>query len=216
MQWIFFDFDGTLVDSFMFNVEIFNKLAKKYNYRTIDESNIEFYRQMHSREFLKFFGLKWYHIWFIAPQYKKLFSENLDKLKLYDGIADLVRILVQSYKLGILSSNSKENIEYVLSKNNILEYFEYIVGTKRLLTKKKALKKIMKKLELQADQIIYVGDEYSDIEAANANGIKAIGVCWGFNNEQILIQSKPWYIAKNIDDLLQILTKNNIICQHQK
>lgn len=67
----------------------------------------------------------------------------------------------------------------------------------------------MRKLGLDRNEVIYVGDEIRDIESAKDTGIKIIAVTWGFNTEDALCRFNPDYIAKDPRDIRLIVSKLN-------
>ena len=107
--------------------------------------------------------------------------------------------------MGILSSNSKENIEKFLQANS-LEIFDFIHSEENILGKGKALGNLLKTHRLKNNEVIYVGDEVRDIEACKENGVKIISVTWGFNKKDILKKSKPDYIVDKPRKILKILS----------
>jgi len=60
-------------------------------------------------------------------------------------------------------------------------------------------------LKLYTEDVIYIGDEVRDIEAARAAGIKIASVTWGYNLESILTENKPDYIVTQPRDLLNLM-----------
>ena len=55
-------------------------------------------------------------------------------------------------------------------------------------------------------QCLYVGDTFSDIEAARTNGISCIAVTYGDGDEIALLSRNPAYVAHDIAELNDIMT----------
>ena len=104
-----------------------------------------------------------------------------------------------------MSSNSVENINTILSNNELNQYFESIVGGVGVFGKTIALKSTIKKYKIDKKTCIYIGDEVRDIKASNKVGLPIISVIWGFNGEQILSSNKPDFIAKEPADIVRII-----------
>ena len=108
------------------------------------------------------------------------------------------------YKLGILTSNSEENVSKFLKKNN-LDLFDFIHSESSILGKSKAMHDLLKKHGIRPEEAIYVGDEIRDIEAARKTNIEIIPVCWGYNSKQILEKQNPDFLIDEPRQLIEIL-----------
>jgi phosphoglycolate phosphatase-like HAD superfamily hydrolase len=67
--------------------------------------------------------------------------------------------------------------------------------------------RILKKRKVAKDEVIYIGDESRDVEAARESGIKVISVTWGYNSREALSAHRPDFIAETPDELQQIVEK---------
>ena len=68
-----------------------------------------------------------------------------------------------------------------------------------------AINKIVKKYKLKKREVVVVGDEVRDIEAARKSRIKIISVSWGYNNRRIILKNKPDYFIEKPKDILKII-----------
>src|SRR3990167_9311652 len=109
-----------------------------------------------------------------------------------------------NFFLGIVTSNSKENVTSWLDSYKIKHFFHFIHVEPNYFGKNRVIKKVLKKYRMSKSHVFYIGDETRDIDAAKQNGIYSIAVTWGFNSEKILLQHQPHYIARNPNDLLTI------------
>ena len=62
----------------------------------------------------------------------------------------------------------------------------------------------MVKQALHPSNVLYVGDEVRDIEAAKKAGIRIAAVTWGYNSKKALEAYKPDYLVTKPEELLQI------------
>jgi phosphoglycolate phosphatase-like HAD superfamily hydrolase len=106
--------------------------------------------------------------------------------------------------LGILTSNSYENVTEWLAHNNMQHLFNFIHIESSFFGKKRILKKIIKSHHMHKPHTFYIGDETRDIDAAKLSGINAIAVTWGFNSAKILAHYQPQYLAHQPEDILKI------------
>ena len=143
---------------------------------------------------------------FVKRAQKEIEKRN-NAITLFSDIPELLRALKQRGNIiGIVSSNSKNNIILTLEKYSISDVVDFIVTENSLFGKAPILKKIIRKQKLTPDKVIYVGDEQRDLEAAQKAGIQGIGVTWGYNTKEML--NKPDGDAKLVDtpkELLAIL-----------
>ena len=128
--------------------------------------------------------------------------KNNKNIKLFPGIIEMLSNLKNNYKLGIVSSNSKENIIETLKKHNIENLFEFVYSDSSLFGKHLVLKKMCGKNKINPHEVMYVGDEDRDIIAAKKIKIKTIAVTWGFNSKEKLSRENPDYI---VDSPMQII-----------
>jgi len=63
----------------------------------------------------------------------------------------------------------------------------------------------LKSENLKSEEVIYVGDETRDIEAAKRTQIKAIAVSWGFNSKEVLAEHKPDFLIHKPHELIEVL-----------
>ncbi len=203
---IIFDFDGTIADTLSLSIEIVNSLSSIYNYAKITDENISYLRTKSAQEIVKLSGIPFYKVPSVAIKFHKEFQVRAGDLKLFDGLRQVLEILSHNYELGILTSNSKSNVSNFLEKNNVSTFFSFIVCNQGLFGKSSLLKKIIKKKELTNDEVIYVGDETRDIEAAHKSKIKSVAVSWGFNARDLLEKYKADVIVDTPAELQKLFT----------
>lgn len=198
---ILFDFDGTLCNSLPAVAKILNRLSSIYRFKRIEEADLPKLRQLGSLALMRELEIPIIKIPAIAKACKEgLRTENLEP---FAGIpAELAKIT----RKGILSSNSEENISRFLKEQNIL--MEWIYSGSTLFGKARLLKKCMNEHGLSAKEVIYVGDEIRDIEAAKKVGVKVVSVAWGFNSAEALRRAGADAIVENVDELSSVIARS--------
>jgi phosphoglycolate phosphatase len=205
IKYVVFDFDGTLADTFPFLVDYLNQMAKKYS-RKIDINNIKNKGLEHFIGEVKKTGMpSWKIPFFISDMKKRLNTKIQKEVVIFPYISNTIIKLKENYILGIVSSNSEENIKIFLKRNNLDKFFKFIYSDSSLFGKHKVLKKMCSKYGIQPDQVIYIGDENRDITAAKKLGIKVIAVSWGYNSKKLLRSCNPDYLIDSPEDLFRIL-----------
>ncbi len=210
---ILFDFDGTIADTMDAGIEITNRLAEKLNLNKLDLNKIEYYKTLTPKQFLREMKVPLFKIPALAKIYHQEFNKVIANLNPFEGIEYVIQELSKHYKLGILSSNSVENIKIFLKRHKLYDFFEFIYSQPNLFGKSANIKKIMRQHKLKKSQIIYVGDEVRDIEAAHKAHIPVIAVSWGLNSRELLQKNKPDFLAEKPQDILNFLISQNTLNQ---
>ena len=206
-----FDFDGTIADTFQAMVKISNDLAVEFNFKRIEIREVDNYKDKTSQEMLKLLKVPTLKIPRIASRAKSELHKRIATIK---PIAGLKEILLQikslrlpsgrpSYKMGILSSNSLENVNKFL-KSHDLDLFDFVLTSSKFWSKNHGLKKMILQKGYAPQDILYIGDETRDIEAARKSGISVAAVTWGYNSSQALKNFRPDYVLHSPPELLQL------------
>lgn len=202
---VLFDFDGTLADSFPIFLEIVTKLSEKHKFKTLSSAELEKLRAENTKNLLKIIKIPIYKVPILARDMKKLQSLSIENIKPFPEIPQTLKTLKENgIMLGILTSNSPDNVAKFLLKNN-LNYFDYIIGNIGIFGKAGSLKNFVKKQKMNNEDILYVGDETRDIEACQRAGVRVAAVTWGFNSETGLKKCKPDFLVQKPKELLQLL-----------
>ena len=130
-------------------------------------------------------------------------TEIVDHIVIEETKSRIFKKLNEDYKLGIVSSNSEENIRIVLRRYKIENLFEFVYSSSSIFGKHLVLKRMCKKYKINPNSIIYIGDEDRDIIAAKKAKIKIIAVTWGFNSEKLLKEEKPDYLVNAPKEILE-------------
>jgi phosphoglycolate phosphatase len=204
-MYLIFDFDGTLVNSFCNVIDKFNLLAEEFSFRKVSVHEIESLRNLNSRELIKFLRIPLYKLPKVIQRARHSIHADMQSLNSFDNLPQVLQKLYQAgVSLGILTSNSKENVSTWLQHHKLRDLFKFIHVESSFFGKKRILRKIMKTYGIAEADAFYVGDETRDVEAAKQSGIHSVAVTWGFNSEQTLLSHEPEFIARKSEDLLTI------------
>ena len=123
--------------------------------------------------------------------FTKYYSINCTKkIKLYDGIYDLLEYLKDDFILSVATNASQEFANEMLNALDINKYFSYIIGAdmvKHAKPKPDMIDKTLIKLNINAKDAILVGDSKKDVLAAQALNMDSILVNWGFSKHKIAV-----------------------------
>lgn len=200
---ILFDFDGTLADTLRQMLLISNRLSGIYGYKKVEEDEIEYLRYKKTREALRELRIPILYMPHIANRIKKELQQEIQWIQPFAQIREVVGQLKRDFRLGIVTSNSAQNV-YLFLESNHMPWFDIICTGSSLFGKSRLLRKIMETYGLQPQEVIYVGDETRDIEAAQQTGIDMIAVSWGMHVADTLASMRPTYLIHHPDELLSL------------
>lgn len=201
-----FDFDGTIADSRDSVGDIINELADEYGYKKLNKDEILKYTSKRAQDFIRDdLKLSWLKIPGFATRLRSELNKKISELKPIDGMVGVIKELKsRNYKLGIVSSNSEDNIRQFLIMNDI-DVFDFVISGSSLLGKARNLKKALSEEGLEAKNVVYVGDEIRDREAADKAGIDVVVVSWGYNSKESLEKNDNSIIIDSPSQLLDLL-----------
>ncbi len=203
---IIFDFDGTLANTLGILIDIYNNyIVKEFNCKPFDRTQLETFQKKRPTEFMKSFGVTPLKLPFIAIRARKLLSQEMPKVEAYQGIIEVVHQLKsRGVQLGIITSNSEKNARLFLKKYKIEAYFDFVNGGKSLVSKRRVLKKVIKKYRLDITKTIYIGDEVRDITSCKQIGLPVAAVMWGNHHPTLLKAHHPEWIIEMPTEILHL------------
>lgn len=203
---VVFDFDGTIADTHDTFVEIVNRLAKTFGYQPVNAEDLARLKNLSSQEIIKQSQVSPLQIPFLLHRVKRELNKQIEQLKPFQGLQYCLNALKErGYTLGIITSNTKENVTIFLENNQLLNLFDFIYSGTPLFGKHKIIDRVIRQNKFCADEMIYVGDETRDISAAKKSQVQVVAVAWGFNSPQILAKFHPDHLIHHPLELLDIL-----------
>jgi len=203
---IIFDFDGTIADTLDTIVSITNRLAGEFGYKQTSLEELLELKNLNSRQIIKRSGISNLKLPFAIRKIKSELNKQIQTLSPVPGIqASLIELKRQGYRLGIISSNSKENVTAFLNKNCLQELFDFVYSGSTLFGKDKVIKHVLRKERITSEEVIYVGDETRDIEASKRTYVKVIAVSWGFNSKEALTSYNPDFLIHQPSELINAI-----------
>ena len=200
---VVFDFDGTLADSFAQAVVLFRKIGPGLGLNPISDDDVPTLRTQPTKQFFKKVGIRFWRLPRVIRAYQTAAAEHAHELKLHSGIAEMLAALhAGGHRLGVLSSNREDVIRACLRANGVEDLFAFVVGYPKLFGKAKALRRILKAEGIDREQLLYVGDEVRDIEAANKVKVPVVAATWGFHVRELLADAGPTAFADTPADVL--------------
>lgn len=126
----------------------------------------------------------------------------------YDGILDLVEYLKDHDVKVAVVSNKEDGAVQRLSDEYFPGLFDISVGERKGIAKKPSpdsVNEVMRVLNIDKKDTVYVGDSEVDIQTANNADIDQIIVEWGFRDKEVLIQNGAKVLVKDVNELKESL-----------
>lgn len=204
---VIFDFDGTLANTENVIFRVYNEIAKKYGYKEITHDYIDELKHQPIHNIIKDLGVPYLKVFSLIKKGQKLMKEYHKSMDPYEkDLREILEILKSKLSyMGIISSNSKKNINTFLKNENI-DTMDFIISSP-LFSKEIKINKLKKKLKLQDEDILYVGDEVRDIVSAKKANIDIASVTYGYNTKEYLSSENPTYFIDNLKELFNIIEK---------
>ena len=147
----------------------------------------------------------------LVEKYRERFSTiGLFENALYDGVEEMLKKLKSEGKTLVLAT-AKPIIyaKRIMEHFDIAKYFDIMCGAEldgSVNHKHEVIELALKKLNNpDKARAVMVGDRKQDIDGAKLNGIKAIGVRFGYAEEGELEDAGSDYIAKDMEELTELL-----------
>lgn len=202
---LIFDFDGTIADDMELMIGKFNKIAHGFGLPQIRDDEIEKFRGEGSTNIFSNLKISKLKLLLLTRQLQNDFHNSLSECKPFKEIPKtLATLKKKGHQLGIISSNTRENILKFLAQND-LEVFDFVHSGRNLFGKEHVILKAIGQFRLNKENCVYIGDEDRDVIAAKKAGISVVAVTWGFNNRKLLEKFQPTFIAETPKELLHLV-----------
>lgn len=203
-QLLIFDFDGTLADTMGWFQQIMDLAAQEHGFSRIDPARIDEYRGLDARTLMKRLGVPLWKLPAITATMRREMTKHIDEVRLFDGVEDtLMGLRKVGIRTAIVSSNARANIERVL-KPKFTAMIDHFDCGASVFGKRKHLRATLKAIPMPRDQVLCIGDEIRDAEAAASLKLDFVGVGWGYATPEALAPHSRHPIAREFRQLLAL------------
>ncbi|OGX61751.1 MAG: hypothetical protein A2189_02040 [Paenibacillus sp. RIFOXYA1_FULL_44_5] len=214
---VFFDFDGTLVDTLPVAFEAFQAVFKTYDHREVTAAELVamfgptedaiIQRNLTNQEAVPQAILDYYAIYKLG---------HADKIPHNQEMIDLLNYLKQQgIKLAVITGKSKAAYEISCEALGMLDYFDLAVTGDDVDKPKpdpEGIFAALHTLGVDRTEAVFVGDSNADIVAGHAAGIRTYGVHWLSTYQSAVFDPLPAVIFHKISDF-QALLQTEIAAQ---
>ena len=207
---IFFDMDGTLIQSEFGIFEAVLYALDQFNYKLEDRSILrKFIGPPLYTSFTEFLGFEPEPAEQAVALYRDFYSrEGIYKAPLYDGVREMLQTLQKAGKrLACVTSKPDMFARRVLEFHGIEPYFEILAAPTpqdHNADKAPLLRKAMAELSIDPAEVVMVGDRLYDINGANDAGVRSIGVLYGYGSAEELTEAGATELAATPADVARI------------
>ena len=209
MKAIFFDLDGTLIDSSVDLASAVNVMLEKLNKPTFEIETIRSWigggaAKLVQRALKESGGIENFDK--ALEIFLKHYNKNLTKhTVLFDDVVEVLETLYKNYTLTLITNKPYKFTIPILKHFDIEKYFKIVLGAESLEYKKPhplPLLHCIDKLGISKDECIMVGDSKNDIIAANEAGVKSVLLSYGFGDDE---KYNPTFVCNELKDILKCI-----------
>jgi phosphoglycolate phosphatase len=202
---VIFDFDGTLADSADWFISMANEVARRFRFRQISDDEVAMLRGRSSREVVAYMRVPAWKMPFIARHTRRLVAENTSEIPLFPESPTLIRTLHEAgVALALVSSNSEANVRKILGPELAACIDHYACGAS-MFGKSPQFRKVIRRTGARPPEVLSIGDETRDIEAAHRAGIDSGAVTWGYARPEILEAHRPTFLFSSMQDIPRVI-----------
>ncbi len=214
LKYIFFDLDGTLIDTAAEITEATNRALAVDQIAPLPRQAVQNWIGK---------GTAWLFTQALnhatgkiseeSEQFKRLYPEFLRQYQLVTGqfsepFSDMEKVLSllkkEGLKLGVVTNKERALTLQLLEHLQLMHYFDVVVAggdAKRGKPHPDPLILALEKAGVVADEILFVGDSINDIEAARAAHISIWAFTHGYNHGVPIIEAHPDRVINGFNDL---------------
>ena len=205
---IIFDFDGTLIPSNKYKKKLYELILKNSADTNSIREIVEKSYGLHSRKDIfdalcYKLGIKLDSEKFLARYKNKYISYSVETKPMI-GFTSLFKYLKSSnFRICINTANNVDEMREIVDKKSWSPYFDLVLGSPN--SKIDNFNIIMQELSCTKEDMCFVGDSQSDIEASNKSGIDFIA----FKSPDSLMQLPTEYVVTSLLEIAGIVNKKH-------
>jgi len=181
-QAILFDFDGVLAESMNVKTEAFTQLFQPFGKDIVENvvkhhithGGISRYKkiQYYYEEYLKQ-SISEEKLNEIAQKFSDLVVDKVISSPWVQGVQEFLENHYKTSDFYVVSGTPQEELDLVIQKRHMEEYFKGVYGTPE--TKPVLIHNIIVNNKYRQDAVLYIGDSYSDYQAAQQAHVPFLG-----------------------------------------
>jgi HAD superfamily hydrolase (TIGR01549 family) len=209
MKAIIFDFDGVILDSVDVKTKAFQQMYSIYgddvmrkvvDYHLLNGgiSRYEKFKYFH-KNFLNI-SISNAEVDHMASEFSKIVFNKVCNSEYIQGALEFLNYSHDKYLTFICTGTPESEIKKILESKKLIKFFNSVYGSPK--TKVEIIKNIMIERNLNANEILFIGDAMTDYNASHETNLNFIG-----------IRNKDTVFPKDvlqINDLMEIINIKNL------
>ena len=200
---IFFDLDGTLVDS---SIGIHNGFTYTFDQLGVPSPDAKTIRGFMGPPLETSFAscLPVDQVERAIQLYRSYYKEKgVYEAQFFPQIKELLTELAKQYPLYITTTKNTPTAVDMTSYFGIDRFFDGIYGSSpQALHKADVIRQALTTHNLDPETVVIIGDTKFDMIGAQETGIKKLAVTWGFGDDKELMNFQPDWVAHQPTDIL--------------
>lgn len=208
---LLFDLDGTLTDSFDGITNSVLYALKKMGEKLPAKEELRFFiGPPLSESFAVLFGGDTEKAELAVKNYREYYSvTGLLENRVYDGVEQTLKTLKDMGKRLFVATSKPEKFSVRIAEHfGLTKYIERVFGASfdsSRDTKDKVIAYALGEAGLSKDKTVMIGDRHHDIDGAKANGLKSVGVLYGYGNYDELSSAGADFIVETPKEIVEII-----------
>lgn len=190
---VLFDLDGTITDSGSGIINSVKYALKKAGRKIPPEDELrKFIGPPLQEQFMKCCGIEEKEAAEMVALYREYYQEEgIFDNRVYDGVMEMLKTLKEAGLKIVMATSKPEKFAKMIAEHfGFAKYFDLIGGAcmdGARTKKQEVIQYVLEQCkEKDREKIRMVGDRCYDIEGANREGIRAIGVLYGYGSKEEL------------------------------
>ncbi len=211
---IFFDLDGTLIDSAPGIKESVKYALSFFNIEEKDEKKLNlFIGPPLFDAFSLYYNMDKETADKAVEKYRENYNDNkaMEKFFVYSGVEKMLKTLKEKgYIICLATAKPQKYAQKILEKCNLDKYFDYINGAsfdEKKRTKTAVIKETIEINHYEKERILMVGDRENDAEGAKNNSIAVLGVTYGYGTKEELKEAGCSVLVSSPDEVVEYITE---------
>ena len=202
---IIFDFDGVILDSVNIKTLAFEEMYSEYGVEI--KKKVRDYHLLHGGV-SRFEKIRYFHKVFLRTElsdsdlqkltnkFSTLVFEGVCNSKYIAGSLEFLKYSSSKFLTFICTGTPQNEIEDILKRKNLSNYFNEVFGSPK--NKVTIIKNILKKYDLNFNEVLFIGDAMTDYKAAKETRINFVGI----NNNETTFPDG----TSLVDNLMEIVS----------
>ncbi|WP_108123885.1 HAD family hydrolase [Saccharospirillum mangrovi] len=214
---ILWDLDGTLVDSMPVIADALNRTRQAFDLEPLSMAQLRPYigPAIHPT-FAQFLQTNDAELVDSAVRhYRELCDETLAQIPVFTGVETVLSALADAgCQQFVATAKYRPVARHLLELSGLSRWFVEVYGSgegSALGHKPELLAHLIKEEGLKPAETLMIGDTHYDMEAARANDLTAIGVTWGYGENEALLEGGAHRLVDTPDELLDAI-RASLVC----